>query len=77
MSSIFPEDGRFIATGPFEGEMPHHYIIIRDYRWFNQHEAEIYEWMDECLPRGRRHQQGMVIVIEDESDASNFLLRWQ
>ena len=77
MSLVFPEDVRFIATGPFDGEMPHHYIIIRDYRWFNLHESEIYAWMDQCLPRGRQHQQGMVIVIEDESDASNFLLRWQ
>ena len=76
MSLVFPDDGRFIATGPFDGEMPHHYIIIKDYRWFTQHESEIYTWMDECLPRGRQHQQGMVIVIEDESDASNFLLRW-
>jgi hypothetical protein len=32
--------------------------------------------MDQCLPRGRDHQQGMVVVIENESDASNFLLRW-
>lgn len=77
MSAIFPEDGRFIATGPFDEEMPYHYIIIRDYRWWNQHETEIYQWMDQCLPRGRKHQQGMVVVIEDESDASNFLLRWQ
>jgi hypothetical protein len=33
--------------------------------------------MDQCLPRGRNHQQGMVVVIEDQADASNFLLKWQ
>lgn len=77
MSDLFPKDQRFIATGPFDAEMPHHYIIIRDYRWWTNNENEICAWMDECLPRGRSHQQGMVVVIEDQSDASNFLLRWQ
>jgi hypothetical protein len=77
MSDLFPKDSRFIATGPFDAEMPYHYIIIRDYRWWNQHETEIHQWMNECLPNGIKHQQGMVVVIENESDASNFLLRWQ
>lgn len=77
MSVVFPEEkGRFIATGPFDNDMPYHYIIIADYRWWTNNEKEIYVWMDECLPRGRTHQQGMVVVIEDQSDASNFLLRW-
>lgn len=67
---------RFLATGPFDEEMPNYYIIITDYGWWSQNEKEIYEWMDECLPNGRKHQQGMVVVIENESDASNFLLRW-
>jgi hypothetical protein len=67
---------RFIHTGPFDAEMPHHYIIISDYRWWTDNEKEICVWMDSCLPKGRRHQQGMVVVIENEADASNFLLRW-
>lgn len=71
------EHDRFIATGPFDDEMPHHYIIIRDYRWWTDNEEEIYKWMEDCLPKGRKHHQGMVVVIENESDASNFLLRWQ
>lgn len=69
--------GRFIATGPFDEKMPYHYIIIRDHRWWVDHEKEIYEWMDECLPRGRTHHQGMLVVIEKESDVSNFILKWQ
>ncbi len=78
MSVVFPkEKGRFIHTGPFDDEMPHHYIIIVDYRWWTDNETEIYAWMDQCLPKGRKHQQGMVVVIENKSDASNFLLRWQ
>jgi len=78
MSTLWEDKkGRFIATGPFDEEMPHYYIIISDYRWWANNETEIYTWMDECLPRGRHHQQGMVVVIEDSADASNFLLRWQ
>ena len=78
MTTVFPrEKGRFIHTGPFDEEMPHHYIIITDYRWWTDNETEIYAWMDQCLPKGRNHQQGMVVVIEDSADASNFLLRWQ
>ena len=35
MSVVFPaEKGRFIATGPFDEDMPHYYIIIADYRWW-------------------------------------------
>ena len=78
MSVVFPaEKGRFIATGPFDESMPCHYIIISDFRWWNENEKEIYAWMDECLPRGRKHLEGMVVVIDDAVDASNFLLRWQ
>jgi hypothetical protein len=77
MSDLFPKNNRFLVTGPFDDEMPYHYIIIRDYTWWQQNEGKIYKWMNECLPKGHRHQQGMVIVIENESDVSNFLLRWQ
>jgi hypothetical protein len=78
MSTLWEDKkGRFIATGPFDEEMPYYYIIISDYRWWTDNEREIYTWMDQCLPRGRNHQQGMVVVIEDQADASNFLLKWQ
>jgi hypothetical protein len=77
VSVVFPDKkGRFIATGPFDESMPSHYIIITDFKWWNDNETEIHAWMDQCLPKGRKHQQGMVVVIENESDASNFLLRW-
>ena len=67
---------RFQVTGPFDDDMPNYYIIIADYRWWVNHELEIYAWMDQCLPKGRHHHQGMVVVIEDEHHATNFLLRW-
>lgn len=77
MTTVFPaEKGRFIATGPFDEEMPHYYILITDYKWWSNNEKEIHSWMDQCLPRGSDHHQGMVLQIENESDASNFLLRW-
>jgi len=77
MSTLWEDKkGRFIHTGPFDAEMPHHYIIISDYRWWAEHETEVYEWMRECLPNGTKHHQGMVVIIENEAAASNFLLRW-
>lgn len=78
MSVVFEKgQGRFLTTGPFDQDMPHHYIIITDYRWWVANEHEIYNWMRACLPRGIAHHQGMVVVIEHDHDASNFLLRWQ
>jgi len=78
MSTLWEnKKGRFIATGPFDEEMPHYYIIISDFNWWADNEKEIYTWMDQCLPRGRKHQQGMVVIIEHQADASNFLLKWQ
>ena len=77
MSAVFPENpGRFIVSGPFDEEMPNYYLIISDARWFTDNEREIHTWMQQCLPRGIDHHRGMVIDIENESDVSNFLLKW-
>ena len=67
---------RFQCTGPFDESMPHYYIVISDYRWWVDNEKEIYTWMKVNLPRGIAHHQGMVVILDDEQDASNFLLRW-
>ncbi|CAB4133455.1 hypothetical protein UFOVP257_201 [uncultured Caudovirales phage] len=79
MSVVFDGSSkdRFFVTGPFDAEMPDHYIIIKDYSWWAKHEAEIYEWMKLCLPDGIKHHQGMLVIVQREEDASNFLLRWQ
>jgi hypothetical protein len=79
MSVVFDSstNSRFIVTGPFDEEMPDYYIIIRDYRWWNDNETQVHAWMKECLPRGIEHHKGMVLTIQNESDVSNFLLRWQ
>ena len=67
---------RFILTGPFDDEMPYYYIIIKDYNFWAEHEAELEEWMDRNLSRGRAHQEGMVLTIEEEKEAMLFMMRW-
>jgi hypothetical protein len=70
-------DGRrFIATGPFDDEMPFHYIVIADITYWINNESEIYAWMDENLPSGRLHQEGMTIVLERDEDVTAFIMRW-
>lgn len=67
---------RFIASGPFDHEMPYHYIVIADITFWLKHEPEIYAWMDLNLPRGRMHQEGMTLALEREEDVTAFLMRW-
>jgi len=70
-------DGRkFISSGPFDHEMPYFYIVIADIGNWLKNEKEIYAWMDENLPRGRLHQEGMTIVLEHEEDVTAFIMRW-
>ncbi len=67
---------RFIASGPFDHEMPYYYLVIADISYWLKHEPEIYAWMDEHLPRGRLHQEGMTVALESEEQVTAFLLRW-
>lgn len=67
---------RFIASGPFDHEMPYYYIVIADITFWLKHEKSIYEWMEENLPRGRMHQEGMTLALETEEQLTAFLLRW-
>lgn len=67
---------RFIASGPFDHEMPYHYIVIADISYWMNNEDDIYAWMDANLPRGRLHQTGMTIALDTEQDCTAFLLRW-
>ena len=78
MATLWENDkDRFIVSGPFDATMPFFYLIITDYAWWDQNEKEIYRWMDQCLPRGRYHQKGMVVELDTEELASLFLLKWQ
>lgn len=77
MSILDGANGRkFILAGPFDKEMPYYYIVISDIKFWNDNEPAIYAWMDENLPRGRLHQTGMVIELDNDLDATAFLLRW-
>ena len=78
MSVVFDGDdkSRFILTGPFDAEMPYHYIIIKDYNFWIDHEEELESWMDANLSRGREHQTGMTLTIESEKEAMLFMMRW-
>ena len=52
------------------------YIIIGDFEFWVKNETAIHEWMEKCLPDGKRHQEGSVITFEHEHDVVNFMLRW-
>lgn len=67
---------RFILSGPFDDEMPYHYIVIADIGFWIENERAIYAWMDANLPRGRLHQEGMTLALDTDKDATAFLLRW-
>ena len=73
---MLDSDDRFILAGPFDEEMPYFYIIIKDYKFWVEHEQELEAWMDQNLTRGRKHQEGMTLTIEDEKQAMLFMLRW-
>jgi hypothetical protein len=77
MSILRGADGRrFIVSGPFDHEMLYHYIVIADITFWLKNEPEIYAWMDDNLPRGRMHQEGMTIALEQETDVTAFIMRW-
>ena len=77
MSLLDGANGRkFIATGPFDDEMPFHYIVIADIYYWMENEIEIHQWMDDNLPRGKAHHAGMMISLDSEIDRTAFCLRW-
>lgn len=51
-------------------------LIIEDYAWWVQNDKEIVGWMDDNLPRGRNHQQGMILTFDNDQQRMMFLLRW-
>jgi hypothetical protein len=44
--------------------------------WWADNEREIMNWMQERLPRGIEHLEGMVLVFESDFDRLNFLMKW-
>lgn len=62
------------ASSPLEGGQ--YLLIIADYMWWTDNEREILNWMNDNLPRGIEHQQGMVITLDSEQQRLHFMLRW-
>jgi hypothetical protein len=56
--------------------MPYYYLVIADITFWLNNEPAIYAWMDENLPRGRLHQEGMTLALESEEQVTAFCLRW-
>jgi hypothetical protein len=56
--------------------MPWYYLVIADITYWLKNEPEIYAWMDDNLPRGRLHQQGMTLEFETDEQLTLFVLRW-
>lgn len=53
-----------------------HLLMIVDYMWWTDNEREILNWMNDNLPRGIDHQQGMVLTFDTDKQRMMFLLRW-
>jgi hypothetical protein len=51
-------------------------LFIEDYAWWIQNEKDIIEWMNNNLPRGIDHQQGMAITFDNDQQRLAFILRW-
>ncbi len=51
-------------------------VVIEDYNWWHKNHFDITDWMEQHLPRGEEHAQGMVIDFDTEQQRDWFLLRW-
>ena len=66
---------RFVGGySPLSGQQ---ILMIADYMWWADNEDSILAWMDDNLPRGADHQQGMILTFDTKQDLMLFLLRWQ
>lgn len=65
---------RFVVAGsPMSKDV---LLLIEDYAWWVQNDKEVIMWMDDNLPRGKDHQQGMVLTFDNEQQRLSFMLRW-
>lgn len=62
-----------LVNNPFNS---HSQLMIVDYSWWTDNEREILNWMNERLPKGIDHQQGMVLSFDTEYDLLTFLMKW-
>jgi hypothetical protein len=69
-----PEKRFQIASGSLDTQ--NYLLMIVDYMWWTDNEREILNWMEENLPDGIDHQQGMIIRFDSDQQRMMFLLRW-
>jgi len=53
-----------------------HIAIVLDAEWYVANQTELEAWMQENLKRGRDTQLGMVLMFDNEAEATTFLLKW-
>ena len=77
MSLLDGADGRrFIVVTPEEIGWDKYTVVIADFAWWIQNEKGIYDWMEQHLPKGRMHHEGMVLSIPSGELVTQFLLQW-
>lgn len=67
---------RFIVVSPEEIGWIDYTVVIADFAWWIQNEKEIYLWMEQHLPKGRMHHEGMVFNVPSAELVTAFLLQW-
>lgn len=67
---------RWSYHAPFDKEMPHHYIMCTDMKWWLLNYENMSAWLDKTYDRDRASLNGIVISFALEEDANMFLLRW-
>lgn len=67
---------RFIVVTPEEVGWDYYTVVIADFSWWIQNEREIYAWMEQHLPKGRMHHEGMVMNFPNGELVTQFLLQW-
>jgi hypothetical protein len=52
------------------------YIILTDFLYWMHQEAELKDWCDDNLSKGKSAFQGSVIEFTSETELIMFMLRW-
>ena len=54
------------------------WVVLADYMYWGQETtlAELNEWCEKCLSKGKDSIQGSIIYFASEQELSFFILRW-
>ena len=67
---------RFLVSGPFDEDMPHYYVIVRDIDWYITNETLITTWLDNSTSPDDVDISGVVLTFKQDKDLTAFLLKW-